>query len=179
MTGTRFIHLLFLLLAALSATPLAADQIEYQRPVEVAPSEETIGEGYVTPEVQHPLPRAVIWQVADVVLLAIALGVAAWLALWKRKRGWVVALTVACVAYFGFYREGCICPIGSIQNVALAIGDSTYPISLAVVAFFAVPLAFTLFFGRTFCSSVCPLGAVQELVTLHPIKVPGWLDRSL
>ena len=40
----------------------------------------------------------------------------------------------------------------------------TNAVPLAVVAFFALPLVFALFFGRTFCAAVCPLGAVQELV---------------
>ena len=38
---------------------------------------------------------------------------------------------------------------------------------------------FTLFFGRTFCAAVCPLGAVQELVAVRPVKVPRWLDQAL
>ena len=36
----------------------------------------------------------------------------------------LLALTVACVAYFGFYREGCVCPIGATQNVTLALFDT-------------------------------------------------------
>jgi polyferredoxin len=52
-------------------------------------------------------------------------------------------------------------------------------VSLGIVAFFALPLLFTLFFGRTFCAAVCPLGAIQELVSLRPVKVPAWLDQAL
>ena len=47
----------------------------------------------------------------------------------------------------------------------------------AVIAIFALPLVFTLFFGRSFCASVCPLGAVQELVAVRPVQVPA-VDRS-
>jgi len=179
MTRTRRISLVFLFFVALSATLLPAEQIEYQRPVEVAPNEETIGEGYVTPEVQHPLPRAVVWQIADVVLLGIALAITAWLALWKRRRGWLVAVTVACVAYFGFFREGCICPIGSIQNVTVSIVDSTYAVPYFVIAIFVLPLFAALLFGRVFCSGVCALGAIQELMVLKPVTVPPRLDRAL
>ena len=46
-------------------------------------------------------------------------------------------------------------------------------------AFFALPLLFTLFFGRTFCAAVCPLGAVQELVAVRPVRVPRWLEHAL
>ena len=35
-----------------------------------------------------------------------------------------------------------------------------------------LPLAVALFFGRVFCAGVCPLGAIQELMTLKPIEVP-------
>jgi ferredoxin len=156
-----------------------AQQLQYQRQVDVAPSEEVIGEGYVTPEVQHPRPRAAAWQVFDMVLLAGALSVAAWLALKRRSRAWLVGLTVACVAYFGFYREGCVCPIGSIQNVAVAVTDPAYAVPYYVLAAFMLPLVAALFFGRVFCSGVCPLGAIQELVVFKPIQVPRRLDRAL
>jgi len=170
-----------LLLAwSLAAAPAAAQEhLEYERPVDVAPTEETIGEGYVVPEVQRPQPLAAPRQVADVVLLAGALGLAAWLALWRRQRGWIVALTTACVLYFGFYREGCICPIGSTQNVAVALVDHTYAAPYYVIAIFVLPLLAALLFGRVFCAGVCPLGAIQELVTLKPVQVPVKLDKAL
>jgi polyferredoxin len=161
------------------ALPAVAQQLQYERQADVAPTEETIGEGYVTPEVQHPLPRAALWQSLDVVLLAVAMGLAAWLALWRRKRGLLTALTIGCVAYFGFYREGCICPIGSIQNVAVALVDPTYAVPYFVIATFMLPLVAALFFGRVFCSGVCALGAVQELMVLKPVEVPKKLDNAL
>jgi len=40
-------------------------------------------------------------------------------------------------------------------------------------------LVATLFFGRIFCGSVCPLGAIQDVFLLKPISVPGWLERGL
>ena len=79
----------------------------------------------------------------------------------------------------GFWREGCICPIGAIQNVTLALFDPAYALPWTVAALFALPIVFTLFFGRTFCAAVCPLGAVQELVALRPVNVPAWLDHAL
>jgi polyferredoxin len=165
---------------SLAAAPaLAQQQLDYERPVDVAPTEETIGEGYVTPEVQRPRPRAAAWQIADVVLLTAALGLAAWLALWRRHRGGLVALTTACLLYFGFYREGCVCPIGSTQNVAVALVDHTYAVPHYVIALFVLPLGAALLFGRVFCAGVCPLGAIQELMVLKPVEVPGKLDRAL
>jgi NosR/NirI family nitrous oxide reductase transcriptional regulator len=170
---------LILALALVAAPAVAQEHLQYQRPVEVAPTEETIGEGYVTPDVQRPHPRSTAREMVDVALLAAGLGLAAWLALWRRQRGWIVALTTACLLYFGFYREGCICPIGSTQNVAAALVDDASAVPLFVVAIFVLPLVAALLFGRVFCSGVCPLGAIQELVVLRPVNVPARLDRAL
>jgi polyferredoxin len=165
---------------ALAAAPAFAQQhLQYERPVETAPDEETIGEGYVTPEVQRPHPRSTARELVDVAILAAALGLAAWLAIWRRQRGWIVALTTACLLYFGFYREGCICPIGSTQNVAAALVDDAFAVPLFVIAIFVLPLVTALLFGRVFCSGVCPLGAIQEMVVLKPVDVPPKLDRAL
>lgn len=170
---------LLLALAATATPATAQEHVEYERPVDVAPTEETIGEGYVVPEVQRPRPRATAWQIADVVLLAGALGLAAWLAIFRRQRGWLVALTTACLLYFGFYREGCVCPIGSTQNVAVALVDHTYAVPHYVIVLFVLPLVTALLFGRVFCAGVCPLGAIQELVALKPVEVPVRLDKAL
>jgi len=179
MGRTRCIRYGLLLLLTLSVVPNFAQQVDYQRQVDVAPTEESIGEGYVTPEVQHPRPRSVFRQISDVVLLGVAMAIAAWLALWRRRRGGLIAVSVACVAYFGFYREGCICPIGSIQNVAVALVDPDYAVPYFVIAIFMLPLVAALLVGRVFCSGVCPLGAIQELMVLKPIQVPAKLDRAL
>jgi len=48
-----------------------------------------------------------------------------------------------------------------------------------VTAFFALPLLFALVFGRIFCAAVCPLGAVQDLVGLRPLKVPAAVEHAL
>ncbi len=179
MVRSRLAGLGLLLLLSLSGLPAVAQQVEYERQVDVAPSEESIGEGYVTPEVQRPRPRAMHWQVADVVLLGLAMLAAAWLALKSRRRAGLVALSILCVAYFGFYREGCVCPIGSIQNVAVSLADPAYAVPYYVIAIFVLPLVAALFFGRVFCSGVCALGAIQELVVLKPVNVPPRLDRAL
>ena len=153
--------------------------IQYSRPVETAPQAETIGGGYRTPDVQKPRPRDYWLQVTDVVLLAAAMGAAVWLVTKRRDRRWVVALSAGSLAYFGFYREGCICPIGSIQNVTVALADPKYSIPIVVTATFVLPLAVALFFGRAFCGGVCALGAMQELVVIKPVEVPRRVDRAL
>jgi polyferredoxin len=52
-------------------------------------------------------------------------------------------------------------------------------VPLSVVLFFALPLAFALLFGRVFCGGVCPLGAIQDVVLIKPVRVPSWLERAL
>ncbi len=131
------------------------------------------------PRTSQPPPKADFYEYVDVIILAAALALASYLALKGRSRIGMVLLTIFCLAYFGFYREGCICPIGAIQNVTLAVFHSSYSIPIFVVAIFVLPLVFTLFFGRAFCAAVCPLGAIQDLVLIHPVKVPDWLAGSL
>ena len=80
--------------------------------------------------------------------LILALG--AWVVLVKRSRTWLVGLTIGSLAYFGFYRDGCVCPIGSIQNVTVSFIDPGYAVSYSVIAFFLLPLIPALFFGRVF-----------------------------
>lgn len=88
-------------------------------------------------------------------------------------------MSVFSVVYFGFVREGCICSVGSLQNVTLALFNPGYIIPVSAVLFFVLPLLFTLFFGRTFCAGVCPLGAIQDLVAIKPVEIRPWLQKTL
>ena len=135
--------------------------------------------GYEFPQTTTPQPRAGIYEYLDSAVLLGALGLATYLVLKKRSRKAIFGLTIFSLLYFGFWRKGCICPIGSIQNVTASFFDPLYAIPIVVLIFFLLPLVFTLFFGRTFCSSVCPLGAIQEMVLLKPVSVPFWLESGL
>jgi NosR/NirI family nitrous oxide reductase transcriptional regulator len=135
--------------------------------------------GYVQPETLLPNPRAEVLAIMDIAVLIISLSVVSWLVIKKRSRNGVFWMSLFALAYFGFYREGCICSIGSIQNVTLALFDKTYLIPLSVIIFFVAPLVYTLFFGRTFCAGVCPFGAMQDLVALHPQKLGSRLNAVL
>lgn len=135
--------------------------------------------GHQLPATTTPVPREPWLQYLDVAVLAAALATATWLIYKKRSRRGLLALSIFSVLYFGFYRQGCICSIGSLQNVALALCDRSYAAPVTVTAFFALPIVFALFAGRSFCAGVCPHGALQDLVLLKPIKVPSWLEHGL
>jgi ferredoxin len=134
---------------------------------------------HVMPSPTTPHPRPDIYEYIDAAVLLAALGLSSYLVLRKRSRRAVFVLMLFSLFYFGFWREGCVCPIGSTQNIVLSVFDRDYAVPLVVLAFFLLPLLFTLFFGRTFCAGVCPLGAVQDLVLLRPSKVPRWAESAL
>ena len=69
--------------------------------------------------------------------------------------------------------------MGATHKNAQELFDPLYKIPIAVVAFFTIPLLFALFFGRTFCAAVCPLGALQDVFLLKPVKLPAWLNQTL
>ncbi len=135
--------------------------------------------GHQLPATTTPAARALLLQYMDTAVLVGCLGLASWLVYKKRSRRGLVGLSLFSLAYFGFWRKGCVCAIGSLQNVSLALCDPGYGVPLTVAAFFVLPLFFALFFGRTFCAAVCPHGALQDLVLLKPIQVPAWLEQGL
>jgi ferredoxin len=135
--------------------------------------------GYHFPQSQFVLPHGPWRNGLDAALLAACLALAAWLAVKVRSRRGIFWLTVFSVAYFGFYRQGCVCAVGSVQNVVAAAFGKDVGLPWVVGIFFALPLIAALFFGRVFCSSVCPLGAVQDLFLFKPLQVPAWLEAGL
>jgi polyferredoxin len=135
--------------------------------------------GYSMPAISVPAPRVASWELLDVLVLGGALSLAAWLILKKRSRRGVFLLTVFSLLYFGFWRKGCVCSIGGIQNVAAWLSGNEAVLPLSVAAFFILPLVFALFFGRVFCAAVCPLGAIQEMMILFPKRLPRPVSLAL
>lgn len=135
--------------------------------------------GYIRPDLLTPSPRSPFLEYLDVFVLVLALSLATYFAHKLRSRRKIFVLMALCLAYFGFFRKGCVCSIGAIQNMSLALFEPAYAVPLTVILFFLIPLAFALFFGRTFCAAVCPLGAVQDLVVLKPTNVTPWLAEVL
>ncbi len=135
--------------------------------------------GYQLPRLEVPPPRLPALEYLDLAVLVLSLAGSSWLALRARSREGIFLLGAFSIAYFGFYRKGCICSVGSVQNVALALFDPSYALPMTVLLFFALPLVTALLVGRTFCAAVCPLGAIQDAVVVKPLRLPGWLARPL
>jgi len=150
---------------------LYAQQMRYPRP--------EFETQYTYPEYQYNYQRAPYWEYLDVAVLIAALSITSWLVIKKRSRQGIMWVSVFSLAYFGFYRQGCICAVGSIQNVSLALFNSDYSIPLSALLFFLIPLIFALFSGRVFCAGVCPLGAIQELTGFKKVKVNPKLEAVL
>ena len=163
--------LLFTFAFFLSTLALHAQQQRFPKP--------EFDTGYEQPSPVTPEPRALSMEYIDVLVLLLVLSAVTYMVVKKRSRKGVMWLSVFTLLYFGFYRLGCICSIGAVQNVTLTFFDTTYAISLTVLLFFVIPLVFTLFFGRTFCAGACPLGAIQDLVIIKPISLPKWLNKTL
>ncbi len=134
---------------------------------------------YQIPATAEPAPTSLFMEYVDVLILVLVMSLTAWFIFKKRSRKGILWLSVFSLAYFGFYREGCICSVGSIQNVALALFGEGYKLPLTVLLFFALPLLFSLAVGRVFCAAACPLGVIQDLVIVKPISVAPWVRKSL
>jgi polyferredoxin len=137
------------------------------------------GPGYGFPTTAQGAPRmgALLW--LDMAMLVAGLTLAAvFVHRWRSRRA-LIWLSIGSVLYFGFYRKGCICPIGAIQNIAQGVFDPHYLVPIGALVFFTLPLVYALAVGRVFCGGVCPLGAVQDLVLVRPVKMADWLVGGL
>lgn len=90
--------------------------------------------GYEYPDLQYAVPNEIVWDVADIVMLVALLLSATWAVMKRRKP--MIWISVVSVLYFGFLRNGCVCSVGSIQNVVLALVDGTYSLPWNVLALF-------------------------------------------
>jgi ferredoxin len=127
--------------------------------------------GYVYPEQHFFVPKEALWSYIDIALLVILMSFVAWAVIKKQVRYPVILTSIFSIVYFGFFRNGCVCSVGAVQNVALALGNSDFSIPLFVLLLFILPIIFALFFGRVFCAGVCPLGALQEVVNVKNYKL--------
>ena len=160
----------FVLLLTLADSALSAERF---------PPPDFVDTDHQLPVAIQPPPQTIAHEYLDLAVLLVALSLATFLTLKNRRRRWLFCLMVFSLIYFGFWRKGCVCPIGAIQNVTLSLFDPDYAIPLTTLLIFLLPLVFTLFFGRAFCGAVCPLGAIQDVVLIRPITLPSWLEPAL
>jgi NosR/NirI family nitrous oxide reductase transcriptional regulator len=135
--------------------------------------------GYRLPAASTPAARHLWLQYADAGVFLVSLGTAVWLIYKKRSRRGLFWLSLFSLAYFGFYRKGCICPIGSPQNVVYGLFNPDYAVPVTVLIFCFAPIVVALFAGRAFCAGVCPQGALQDFMLIKPVTVPLWLEQAL
>lgn len=135
--------------------------------------------GYEYPDIVHGVPNEMFWNILDIVLLVGMMGLVVWAAYKKRSRSIILSMSLVSVAYFGFFRSGCVCSVGSIQNVVMAVVDADYHLPWYVLLVFLLPIVFALLFGRVFCSGVCPLGALQELVNVRNFRLSRAVSATL
>lgn len=135
--------------------------------------------GYQYPEYTYAVPNEVLWDTLDVIMLLLLMGIVTWALYKKRTRQPIFWTSIVSIAYFGFFREGCVCSIGSIQNVAYAFVEDSYRLPIVVLLFFLIPIIFAYLFGRVFCAGVCPFGALQDLVNVKNYRLSRAVSGAL
>ncbi|RKX40013.1 MAG: hypothetical protein DRP64_13355, partial [Verrucomicrobia bacterium] len=103
------------------------------------------------------------WEIVDLVVLAALLLAAGLLSIQHKPKSIFTALASAGLLYFGLFRGGCICPVGATTNFCMGLAAPEM-IGRTVAILFLMPLVTAFFFGRVFCTSACPLGAIQHLL---------------
>ena len=135
--------------------------------------------GYQYPDLQYAVPNETLWVILDLLLLVALMGIVTWALYKKHTRGPIFWVSLISVGDFGLFREGCVCSIGYIQNIALALVDDSYHLPLTVLLFFLLPILFAYLFGRVFCAGVCPFGALQELVNVKNYRISEAITAAL
>ena len=135
--------------------------------------------GYQYPSIFHGVPNEMFWNVVDIVLLIGMMSLVVWGVYRKRSRALIYSMSVISVLYFGFFRSGCVCSVGSIQNVVFSLVSPDYHLPWYVLLLFFLPILYALLFGRVFCAGVCPLGALQEIVNIRNFRLARSVSVTL
>ena len=102
----------------------------------------------------------IIW-ILEILFFTIIAGI---LVKFKSTRNLRGLFLLASVAFIGFYKGGCPCPILGIQNLTLTlVGVKIY---WGSIVYLPGLIIITYFFGKVWCGWICQLGALQELIHL-------------
>lgn len=121
-------------------------------------------ESHVPPTPPAATPPPAWLHAVDGVLLFALLAFGSWVVMRGRSPRLLLISQLLALAWYGFFRHGCLCPVGSVGNISVGLLHPGQPVGVMAVVFFFLPLAFTLVCGRVFCGAACPMGAVQELL---------------
>lgn len=142
-------------------------------------NEGNIGEyrrNYV-PKKYYPTPEYMVFIDLGVLILLLLAGL--FVALKRDNSRIFNILAIFTFVYLGFIRGGCICPVGLTTNVVMGMVDPS-AVGLASLIVFLSPLVIALIAGRVFCSSGCPLGAVQHIFQKKKhIKLPKTVNKII
>ncbi|OFX79991.1 MAG: hypothetical protein A2X20_00165 [Bacteroidetes bacterium GWE2_40_15] len=116
-------------------------------------------ESYV-PKKYFPTPEYMVFVDMGVLILILLTGL--FLVIKRKPSRYINLLAIFTLVYLGLIRGGCICPVGVITNVTIGMITPKL-VGLVTLIIFIAPLIIALFAGRVFCSSGCPLGAVQHI----------------
>ncbi len=130
------------------------------------------------PREYQPLPEGLVYIDMAVLLLIMLTGL--FFVLKKKPVVWLTWLAAFTLLYLGILRGGCFCPMGLTTNVVMGI-FSPFNVSLVGLVMFFAPLIIALVAGRVFCTSGCPLGAIQHLVykKKKDYKIPVKINRYI
>jgi len=129
-----------------------------------------------------PLPSPEFMNVPEIynpIILCIILALTAFIFYKLRSRKIQIFLIFLVVIVFGFIKNGCLCSIGSIQTISLAIADKTYPVTISQILIFLIPIIAAIFWGRIFCGAACPIGGIQDILNYKNFRIPKPLHELL
>jgi polyferredoxin len=137
----------------------------------------TFRDNYI-PKEYLPLPENLVY--LDMAVLVLLMLVALFFVIKQKPARWLTWMAVITLVYLGLIRGGCICPMGLTTNVVMGI-ISPYNVSLVGLVMFLSPLIIAIFAGRVFCTSGCPLGAIQHLIykKKKSYKIPLKINRFI
>ncbi len=112
------------------------------------------------PKKYLPTPEFMVFVDLGILILIMITGL--FFVIKKKSPAKLSILAIIALVYLGFIRGGCICPVGVITNVTIGLINPKM-VGLATLIVFLSPLIIALIAGRVFCTSGCPLGAIQHL----------------